>query len=109
MRWEYDGTVAVAKELRGASWVAGNGDGGELSLLQVEAQAKEEVGGEMRARERMGERWGVLARRGLTWLDRPGRRRRAASTRWPSPGAGRPLMASRTSHQSTAMEPDIAI
>ena len=57
MRWEYDGTTVVAKELRGASWVAGNGDGGELLLLRAEAQAKEEAGGEMRAHGVTGERW----------------------------------------------------
>ena len=33
----------MAKERRGASWVAGNGNGGELSLLQAEAQMKEEA------------------------------------------------------------------
>ena len=55
MRWEYDRTTAVAKELRGASSVADNGDSGELSLLRAKAQAKEEARGEMRAQERTGE------------------------------------------------------
>ena len=55
MWWEYDRTMAVAKELHGVSWVVGNGDSGELSQLWAEPQVKEAAGGEMRARERMGE------------------------------------------------------
>ena len=58
--------MVVEKELRGASWVAGNGDGGELLLLRAEAQAKEEAGGEMRAWERTVKRWGCD---GTSWPD----------------------------------------
>ena len=58
--------MPTVKERHGASWVADSGDGGELSLLWAEAQAKEETGGEMRAWERTVKRWGCD---GTSWPD----------------------------------------
>ena len=69
-RWKHNGAAAVAEEQRGVSWVASNGDDGELSLLR---QLHESEGGgrrEMRAHgvtgEHRGIKWHVEARRGLT-------------------------------------------
>ena len=74
-----------------AGRVASNGDGGELSLLRLLREGEGGGRREMRAHGVTGERWGVKARRGPTWPDWAGRRRRAASTRWPCPSDGRPL------------------